>query len=151
MKNLPFIIFLIVPFILFCRSKEQSFDTIGVAEPEREQINHEVQAPGREVYEKHCMACHQTDGSGVPGFFPPLVNTDWVSGNKERLIGTVLFGLEGPIEVNGELYSNVMPRQSYLSDKEIADVLTYIRTHFDNRATPVHPEEVAGVRKKGNK
>lgn len=103
---------------------------------------------GKKVYVKSCLSCHMADGGGVPGLNPPLKKTDWVSGDKKRLINVILRGLENPITVNGEEYANPMPPQAYLTDKEIADVLTYIRASFGNKATAVTTAEVAGQRAK---
>ncbi len=102
--------------------------------------------PGKSVYMTYCMTCHQKNGEGVPGLNPPLANTDWVNGDKTRLINIVLNGLSGEIEVNGEKYNNVMAAHSFLTDTEIANVLSYIRQDFGNSADPITPEEVAAVR-----
>ncbi|WP_128545879.1 c-type cytochrome [Larkinella soli] len=101
---------------------------------------------GQKVYEQYCLTCHQADGSGVPNLNPPLRQTDWVQGEKARLINVVLKGLQEPIEINGETYDNVMPAHDFLSDKEIADVLTYVRSNFGNKAEAVTADEVKKVR-----
>ncbi len=103
---------------------------------------------GKKVYLKNCMACHMADGAGVPGLNPPLGKTDWVTGDKKRLINLVLLGLEDPITVNGEEYANPMAPQAHLTDKELADVLTYIRNSFGNKASVITVGEVAGQRAK---
>jgi mono/diheme cytochrome c family protein len=103
---------------------------------------------GKKIYIKSCMVCHQADGAGVPGLNPPLGKTDWVTGDKKRLINIVLKGLETEIEVNGEVYANPMPAQPQLTDQEIADVLTYIRKNFGNKASAVTPAEVKAQRGK---
>ena len=92
------------------------------------------------------MACHQSNGKGASGRFPPLNGTDWVIGDKERLVHIILNGMEGEIEVNGEIYDGVMPQHSFLNDDQIADVLTYIRTNFDNQASSLSAEEVEKFR-----
>ncbi|WP_372935320.1 c-type cytochrome [Mariniphaga sediminis] len=102
--------------------------------------------PGKKVYDAVCLACHMADGSGVPGMFPPLAQTDWVLEDKERLIHITLEGLSGKIIVNGEEYNSIMPPNSHLSDKQIADVLTYIRQSFGNDASEITIEEVQKVR-----
>lgn len=107
--------------------------------------------PGREVYMKYCLACHQTDGSGVPGMYPPLVKTDWIQGEKERLIGLLLFGQQGEITVNGKTYKGVMPPQAFLSDEQIADVLTFIRANFGNESGSITMEEVSHARSMGKR
>lgn len=103
---------------------------------------------GEKVYNIYCVNCHQRDGQGASGRFPPLAGTEWVTGNKERLISLVIQGMEGPITVNGESYNQVMPQHSFLNNEEIADVLTFIRQHFGNEATDITPAEVAAVRNK---
>jgi mono/diheme cytochrome c family protein len=97
---------------------------------------------GRNVYETTCLPCHQADGSGVPGLNPPLKKTKWVLGDKKELIDIVLKGLDKEIEIDGEYYANPMPAQSHLTDQQIADVLTYIRSNFGNKASAVTPAEV---------
>jgi mono/diheme cytochrome c family protein len=103
---------------------------------------------GKKVYVKNCLACHMADGGGVPGLNPPLGKTEWVTGDKKRLINVLLKGLNDPIVVNGEEYANPMPAVEYLTDQEIADVLTYIRGSFGNKASAVSPAEVKALRPK---
>jgi cytochrome c oxidase cbb3-type subunit 2 len=111
---------------------------------------------GKEIYTKvgpgggGCVSCHQPTGLGQPGVFPPLANSDWVLGDKERIIKISMHGLMGEIEVSGVKYNGVMippgvPPGS-LTDQQIADVLTYIRNDWGNSASAVSPEEVANVR-----
>ncbi|MEX0312751.1 MAG: c-type cytochrome [Allomuricauda sp.] len=101
---------------------------------------------GAKTYYTYCSACHQKDGGGATGRFPPIANTDWVTGDKERLIKIILEGMEGSIQVHGETYNGVMPQHSFLSDEEIAEVLTYIRSNFDNRASAISTKEVKEIR-----
>jgi len=103
-------------------------------------------ARGKALYQGTCSTCHQADGSGLPGVFPPLADSDYLMADKERSIRIVLEGLSGPIVVNGETYNSVMPPLANLTDHEIADVLTYVRVNFGNGGTPVEDEEVAKVR-----
>lgn len=100
---------------------------------------------GGKVYELSCLACHQVDGSGVPYMNPPLIKTSVVLGDKKELIKVILTGLSDK-EIDGQTYSNPMPALEYLSDKEIADVLTYIRNSFGNKAEAVTVAEVKAVR-----
>ncbi len=97
---------------------------------------------GSKVYETYCLSCHMQDGSGVPGMNPPLKKTKWVEGPKKDLTNLLLKGLTGEIEVNGDYYDNVMPSQAYLKDQELADVMTYIRNSFGNKASGVSVAEV---------
>lgn len=103
---------------------------------------------GKNVYNQYCLACHQADGAGVAGAFPPLKESDWVAGDKNRLISVVINGLEGPIEVNGQQYNSMMPSQGFLADEQIAAVLTYVRKSFGNDAEEIMVEEVKAVRDK---
>ena len=102
---------------------------------------------GKVVYSSTCLPCHMQDGAGVPNMNPPLIKTEYVLGNKTRLINILLKGLSGEIKVNGETYSNEMPPLNYLSDEQISDVLTYIRNDFGNKASAVTRAEVAKTRK----
>ena len=104
--------------------------------------------PGQEIYMKYCMACHQASGSGVPGMYPTLQKTDWVNSDKSRLISLLLKGQQGEITVNGQVFRGVMPTHQYLTDEQIADVLTYVRSNYGNTASAVLPEEVTGIRQK---
>jgi mono/diheme cytochrome c family protein len=102
---------------------------------------------GAEIYMTRCMSCHQMNGSGVPGVFPPLTETEWVTGDKGRLIRIVLNGLTDQIEVNDETYSGAMPPWgSFLDDEQMSELLTYMRTSWGNDAEEVIPEEVQKVR-----
>jgi glucose/arabinose dehydrogenase/cytochrome c553 len=103
--------------------------------------------PGKKVYDAYCIACHQANGKGAPGMNPPLVETDWVTGDKERLIGVILNGMSEPTEINGETYQNAMASHAFLDDQQIADVLTFIRNYWGNEAEAITAEEVAALRK----
>lgn len=104
------------------------------------------QALGRRVYQQYCITCHQAGGQGVDGIYPTLHGTKWTTGDKGRLIRLVLHGMEGPVQVKGETYNQRMQPLSYLTDEQVAAVLTYVRQNFGNDASPVSPEEVAAVR-----
>ncbi|WP_217698166.1 c-type cytochrome [Parapedobacter luteus] len=101
---------------------------------------------GQVVYDQYCATCHQTNGDGVPNLNPPLAKTDYVTGDKERLIRIVLNGSNEGLEVNGMVYSNAMPAHSFLSDEDVANVLSYIRNSFGNHADTVSVDEVRQVR-----
>ena len=108
---------------------------------------------GHAIYfrDGHCGTCHQADGNGLPSAgFPPLTESPWVTGSEERLIKLTLHGLMGPLELKGVKYPGQVPMTPFgglLNDQEIADVLTYVRNSFGNKAAPVTPESVAKVRK----
>ena len=101
---------------------------------------------GGELYKKYCLTCHQANGTGVPRMNPPLIKTTWVTGDKKKLIKWVLLGSVEKVPIDGQTYSNNMPAQAYLADQEIADILTYIRGSFGNKATAVTATEVKTVR-----
>ncbi|MBD0278510.1 MAG: cytochrome c [Flavisolibacter sp.] len=103
---------------------------------------------GKQVYQLYCLTCHQADGSGVPNLNPPIVKTKWVLGNKTPLIQMVLKGSQGKVEIEGETFHNTMPAQNTLTDQQIADVLTYVRNSFGNKASAVTAAEVKTQRAK---
>jgi mono/diheme cytochrome c family protein len=128
------------------QSSQQQTETQTIAPETTAKSADMANHPGKKVYDSVCLACHMADGSGVPGMHPPLIETEWVNGDKEQLIEITLNGLSGKIEVDGETYNSIMPPHSHLSDKQIADVLTYIRQSFGNNAGEITVEEVQKVR-----
>lgn len=105
-------------------------------------------ARGKLVYGVNCLSCHQADGGGVPNLNPPLTQTPQLLGSKAALIQMMLKGSKGQVEIDGERFHNIMPAQSHLTDQQIADVLTYVRNSFGNKASAVTPAEVKAVRAK---
>jgi mono/diheme cytochrome c family protein len=102
---------------------------------------------GKPIYNNTCAACHQVNGIGVPGAFPPLAGSEWVSGSEERLVRIVLHGLQGPITVKGAEFNNVMaPLGAVLKDDQIANVLSYVRQTWGNTGPDVEPATVAKIR-----
>jgi mono/diheme cytochrome c family protein len=105
-------------------------------------------AKGEKLFIANCAACHQATGLGVPGAFPPLAKSAWVTGSEERIIKAVLAGLAGEIEVNGVKYNGNMPNiGAGLKDAQIAHIATYVRQAWGNTAEPVMDTKVAEVRK----
>lgn len=104
---------------------------------------------GKTIYLERCLACHQVDGGGVPHLNPPLDGASGVLGkDKARLIRIVLKGLDERVELDGEYYSNNMAAHADLSNQQIADVLTYVRNSWSNKAGAVIAAEVKMVRAK---
>jgi mono/diheme cytochrome c family protein len=101
---------------------------------------------GKRVF-NNCMACHQQDGKGVPGTYPPLAGSEWVAGRPEVLARIVLHGIQGSITVRGETYNNDMPAWDRLGDDQLAAVLTYVRASWGNDAAAVSPEVVTAARR----
>lgn len=105
-------------------------------------------ARGKKVYEKTCITCHQPEGDGVPRMTPPLIKTQQVLGAKEKLVRIIVQGYNEQVEINGDIYYTPMPAQPLLNNQEIADVLTYIRNSFGNKASAVTVGEVKKIRAK---
>lgn len=105
----------------------------------------ELKEKGQRVYNQVCAACHQLDGKGIPGTFPPVANSDYMMENKNRSIKILLEGMEGPITVNGEKYDGVMPKLS-MTDGDIAAVLTFLRSTWGNKGDAVMPGDVRAMR-----
>jgi mono/diheme cytochrome c family protein len=102
-----------------------------------------------------CNTCHQTTGLGMPGVFPPLAGSEWAQGPEERVIRIVLYGLQGPIKVEGKDFNSMMPAFGKVagggynwSDDKIAAVLTYVRQAWGNKAGPITAEQVAAIHTK---
>jgi len=129
---------LMVAVYLFAQTRPKSASQGGVDKASIER--------GKKIYETYCLACHQADGSGVPGLNPPLIKTKWVLGEKKQLITIILKGMDEAITVDGEEYNNVMAPHAFLKDEEVADVLNYVRNNFGNKASAVTASDVKAVR-----
>ena len=103
-------------------------------------------ADGKGIYTKVCVACHQAQGQGMEGAFPPLAKSDFLNADVDRAIDIVLHGKQGEITVNGKKYNSVMTPQP-LSVQEVADVLTYVYNTWDNSKKVVTPEMVQKIKK----
>ncbi|WP_183574569.1 c-type cytochrome [Mucilaginibacter sp. X5P1] len=103
-------------------------------------------ANGKNIYIQNCASCHQTDGGGAGNMNPPLIKTTYVLGNKTTLIKIILNGFSDNVEINGQTYQNTMASHDFLKDQEIADVLTYVRNSFTNKASAVTASQVKTVR-----
>lgn len=106
---------------------------------------------GSILYNAYCASCHQRNGMGDGNRFPPLVKSEWVSGDINRLVDVVLNGLQGQIQVNGKSYNGLMPANRHLDDHALASILTYIRKNFGNNSTPVNILQVQKARNKSDK
>jgi nitrite reductase (NO-forming)/hydroxylamine reductase len=101
---------------------------------------------GEALYVAHCAGCHQANGQGLAGAFPPLAGSDYLLADRARAIMTVIAGLSGPITVNGKEYAAAMPAMGHLADPDIADIVTYTLNAWGNDGGPVTAEEVADRR-----
>ena len=161
----PVPIWLVILFFILLYWAMIYFDTYGgwfspqVYAPYRstnELAEFQLPAPGSDLVNRGralfnspigCAVCHQPDGMGKPGQFPPLAGSEWVQGPPNRLIRIPLCGLTGPITVHGAQFNNVMPPLgSTFKDDELAAILSYIRQSFGNNASEVSPEQVKAVR-----
>ncbi len=107
---------------------------------------------GGVLYTAHCAACHQADGKGVPGSFPPLAGSEWVDGKPEMIAKILLLGIDGAIDVKGANYSGSMPAfGATLSDAELVAVANHVRTSFGNEAkAPLDTELLKAERQRLN-
>jgi mono/diheme cytochrome c family protein len=104
---------------------------------------------GKKIFAANCQTCHQANGLGVPGQYPPLAGSEFTIGGSRRPAMIVLKGLQGPVKVKGQQYGAAMmqPWEKTLTDQKIADVLTYERSEWGNNASPVTAEQIAALRK----
>ena len=121
-------------------------EDIAIGNSDMEYFDDNNLSEGGKLFNTFCSVCHQRDGLGNDRF-PPLVDTEWVIGDKGKLVNVILQGLRGEIIVNEKSYNNTMPKLDRLNDDEIALILTYIRQNFGNSASEISPDEVAKIRK----
>ncbi|TCO90144.1 mono/diheme cytochrome c family protein [Chthoniobacter flavus] len=101
---------------------------------------------GKTIYSSICIACHQPTGQGMAGLAPPLVDSEWVLGDPDKIIRIVTEGLSGPIDVKGNKWQLEMPGLPIFNDEQVAGILTYIRREWEHTANPVSPSFVTAVR-----
>ena len=101
---------------------------------------------GEKLYSANCAACHQANGAGLTGAFPPLAASDYIAADPMKAVHAVLNGLTGPITVNGNDYNSVMPNLSYMSDTDVADVVTFVINSFGNKGGDINAAQVAAAR-----
>src|SRR5690554_6035368 len=127
----------------------QSMPSLGKKDDKKEEVKalsfEEKMKFGKDKYMATCVACHQANGQGVEGAFPPLAKADYLNEDVDRAIDIVLNGKSGEITVNGKKYNSVMTAQA-LSDEDVANVLTYVYNSWGNNKTDVTPEMVKAVR-----
>ena len=151
--NLLIFSLLLAGIFISCQSNTEKKKVEGISS---EQLSKEITNnlpptaekvhPGKAVYTQYCLVCHQADGSGVPGMHPPLGPGSWVGRDPKELIAMMMKGLSGKIDVDGEVYNSFMPSQAHLTDQEMADVLSYIRSSFGNSFAPVDVDLVKKIR-----
>src|SRR5690554_12961 len=100
---------------------------------------------GQSSYLRHCQACHQADGNGMPRVFPPLAGNPHVS-DPEHIAKTVVHGLSGPLTVNNVDYNSAMPPMAYLSDEEVSNIVAYVMLQWSDAESSLTAEDVAALR-----
>jgi len=136
---------------LAAMEKRKSRSYIKTPDEELDNLHMGDRLEGSILYGTYCASCHQHDGKGDNNRFPPLVDSEWVSGDEERLIKIVLNGYQGEINVNGKSYSGIMPSNAHLDDHAIASILTYIRSRFAKKTDQVSELQISNVRKNASK
>jgi mono/diheme cytochrome c family protein len=120
----------------------------GAAQGQQQQAELTPRDRGKKVFAQNCATCHQANGQGVPGQYPPLAGSEFTTGASRRPAMIVLKGLQGPVKVKGQQYGTaVMQPWESLGDQKVADVLTYERSEWGNNASPVTKEQIAALRK----
>ncbi len=137
---------LVVP-LASCAEPDSGMADTAVHQAETQQGDiADIMASGEKIYLSNCSACHQPTGMGLKGAFPPLAKSDFLEGKRNEVLAVALFGKSGPLTVNGEEYNGVMPSMGYLSDQDLADVLTYVLGSWGNTGSAVSVAEVAALR-----
>jgi mono/diheme cytochrome c family protein len=113
------------------------------------QTNAQNMQKGKKIYETRCLACHQADGGGVPNMNAPLDAASNVVGKDiARLVRIIRYGYNERIALDGFYYSNAMTANPDLKDNELADLLTYVRNSWSNKASLVTIAQVQAAKKK---
>ena len=107
-----------------------------------EQVN-----AGQALFAGTCSTCHQDNGAGLPGVFPPLAKADYIAADPKRVPQIILHGLQGPVTVNGTDYDSLMPPMNQLTDDEVANIATYVLNSWGNPGGRVTKAEAAEIRK----
>lgn len=142
------------------RGNRENFNEASLAKMEKRKMLPHIKTPdevlddltpvrllaGQKLYNIHCGACHQPDGKGDGTRFPPL-DDQFINGDKRDLITIVLAGKEGPITVNGKEFIGIMPPVNYLSNKQISQILTFVRKQFGNNPDGIEDNDVERVRR----
>lgn len=144
MNKLVVLAFLTLPSFLLLKNQSAEIEKTPVASMQPSLKN------GEAIFKKYCISCHQADGGGVPHMTPSLIKSKYVTAEKDSVIKILLNGLQGR-EINGQTYNNPMPPLgAVLKDKEIADVLTYVRNSFGNKAPAITASDVKKARSNAN-
>jgi mono/diheme cytochrome c family protein len=132
--------FLLNPDLAPASAKDASRDAVtSAAAP--------AAADGAQIFASRCASCHQANGAGLPGVFPPLAGSAWVNGDAKSVARILLLGINGKIDVAGATFNGTMPAfGTTLSDAEIAAVATHVRASFGNKSAALTADLVKGER-----
>ncbi len=108
-------------------------------------LDDQIKAGGA-LFAGTCSTCHQPEGQGMPGVFPPLANSDYIAADPKRVPAVILHGLAGPVTVNGTDYNSNMPPMSQLTDDEVANISTFVLNSWGNPGGHVTKAEAAAIR-----
>jgi len=129
------------------RDQEPDTHNLAGARGTTEDADRASPPDGRGVFAANCVACHQTDGEGIAGLYPPLARSEWVVGPEGRVVRILLDGLSGNVSARGAKFNSVMPAfRGLLGDEEIAAVLTFVRASWNNNAEAVSAQSVRVIR-----
>ncbi len=101
---------------------------------------------GKQLFNAQCVTCHQAGGQGLPGVFPPLDGSEWVSGDERIVANILLYGINGELAVAGTTYKGMMPAFGHLGNEELAAVASYVRSAWSNKGEPLKAELFAQER-----
>jgi mono/diheme cytochrome c family protein len=133
-------------------TKRESRTYIKTPDEVADNLNTGDRLEGSILYKTYCANCHQGDGKGDGARFPPLASSEYVTGDKNRLIDIILNGLQGKITVDGKTFSGIMPaHKDILDDHAIASIATFIRNRFGHVKGSVTTLEVSAVRNAAKK
>ncbi len=138
---------LLVALSAFAASGDRNTPLEHQAEAAKARPSTETMAKGADLYSKNCAACHQANGQGLPGAFPPLAESDFIAANPMNVLETTVKGRQGLMVVNGKEYNNVMPAMSYLSDEELSHIITFVLNSWGNPGGSVTKDQVEDYRK----
>lgn len=131
--------------------RKSSAQNIRQPDSLKDNLSVKLMGQGAILYGKYCANCHQANGKGDGTRNPPLAGSEWVTGDRQRLMQVVIHGLSGPITVNGVGYNEAMPSHAYLKDAELATILSYIRQSWGNQAGFISTNEIPRNRRKKDK
>jgi len=136
------IYFSLIIFLLFAACEDSGTKNSTASSASTENTAYPA---GKTIYQKTCISCHQPDGKGIQGTYPPLANSDFLQADKNRAIAQILKGSVATYVVNGTSYNGIMPPQQ-LNDGDVAEVLNYVYHSWGNNGFTISAIDVKAVR-----